>query len=139
MVYAQKQSSRTMQGRSTHNGLCSHGRIGFFGEPHPVQLRAQDYVIATKSGFWQKNTPKLLISLTNTLTSIFGGDLSKTKQVINLTLQSAWYRQWLWLHYIGIGAGGKPVLPSKEGVAGFQYWREGGMACPAPSSLFLRL
>ena len=22
------------QGRSTHNGLYGHGRIGFFGEPH---------------------------------------------------------------------------------------------------------
>ena len=66
-----------LQGRTTHNGLYSHGHIGFFDKPHPVQLKLHNRLMAPQVQFLTEKALKFLISLTNLLTSIFHGNLSE--------------------------------------------------------------
>ena len=65
-----------MWGRATHNSLYSRSHIGFFGKPHPVQLKLR-HTHGSSSLIFDRKALKFLISLTNPLTSIFRGDLTE--------------------------------------------------------------
>ena len=99
--------ANNVQGHSSHNSLYGPGHIGFSAnhtsicKPHPVQLRAwycHGYAIPVSGRKILWNFYPAL--LTNWPVS--GRHLSelKTMQVINRSFQRAWFRQWLWLHYL---------------------------------------